>query len=104
LPITPTVLGQVASRVRLSRPVAPVPSIDTAEVDQPALTGQLRLGHPPPQPEPAHTRLNLPEWDDTWFEQHVEGKYREDRYNRHAADGSGTMIHLSSRAPSPPPC
>jgi uncharacterized protein (TIGR04141 family) len=43
-------------------------------------------------PELTADTLNLPEWDDTWLEQHVEGDYREDRYNRHAADVTGFAL------------
>ena len=34
----------------------------------------------------------LPVWDDAWLEVNVEGRYAEQRYNRHAADAPGRLL------------
>lgn len=36
--------------------------------------------------------LGLPQWDDEYLEEHVEGKYGEDRYNRYTCDQRGYAL------------
>lgn len=36
--------------------------------------------------------LTLPDWNDQWLSEHVDGKYAEERYNRHVAGTAGYVL------------